>query len=348
LSKTPGEDSNGLQTNMVINSSGLVGIPSNDDQAQVEIAVPGSSTRSGVEATGGNPSAENANGGTGGVFTGGNSTNASGNGNGGDGGIFAGGRSDSSGVAGDGILALQTGPASDVMGYAGFFEGDVHVAGLLTAASKDFEIDDPLDPANKYLVHASVESSEMMNIYSGNVTTDELGLATVKLPGWFEAENTDFRYQLTVIGQFAQAIIKDKIANGQFRIMTNASHVEVSWQVTAVRQDAYAKAHPLVAERVKPAHERGYYIHPELYGQPAEKGTEWGRHPQQMQRIKQMQEQQRLHAEQHQTPILSHDQPASTVNNHFATSERPLLNKSELDPVAGPSADAAIAKALQK
>jgi len=25
------------------------------------------------------------------------------------------------------------------------------------------------------------------------------------LPDWFEAENTDFRYQLTVVGQFAQA-----------------------------------------------------------------------------------------------------------------------------------------------
>jgi hypothetical protein len=230
----------------------------------------------------------------------------------------------------------------------GFYAGNLNVTGKLTKGSGSFKIDHPLDPANKYLSHSFVESPDMMNVYNGNITTDRHGLATVSLPDYFEALNGDFRYQLTVIGQFAQAIIKDKIANGQFRIMTNASHVEVSWQVTAVRQDAYAKAHPLVAERVKPAHERGYYIHPELYGQPAEKGTEWGRHPQQMQRIKQMQEQQRLHAEQHQTPILSHDQPASTVNNHFATSERPLLNKSELDPVAGPSADAAIAKALQK
>jgi hypothetical protein len=29
----------------------------------------------------------------------------------------------------------------------------------------------------------------------------------VSLPEWFEALNTDFRYQLTVIGQFAQAIV---------------------------------------------------------------------------------------------------------------------------------------------
>ena len=43
----------------------------------------------------------------------------------------------------------------------------------------------------------------MMNIYTGNVITDELGLATIKLPEWFEAENTDFRYQLTVVGALA-------------------------------------------------------------------------------------------------------------------------------------------------
>jgi hypothetical protein len=145
--------------------------------------------------------------------------------------------------------------AVDSAGNGGF-AGNLVVDGTLYAAAKDFKIDHPLDPKNMYLLHASVESSEMMNIYSGNVTTDELGLATVTLPAWFEAENTDFRYQLTVIGQFAQAIVKDKVANGLFRIMTNASHVEVSWQITAVRQDSYAKAHPLVVEQLKPASER--------------------------------------------------------------------------------------------
>ena len=44
----------------------------------------------------------------------------------------------------------------------------------------------------------------MMNIYTGNVITDELGVATVQLPDWFEAENADFRYQLTVIGRRAR------------------------------------------------------------------------------------------------------------------------------------------------
>jgi hypothetical protein len=125
----------------------------------------------------------------------------------------------------------------------------------------------------------------MMNIYTGNVTTDTQGLATVKLPEWFETLNTDFRYQLTVIGQFAQAIVATKIANHQFTIKTNAPSVEVSWQVTGVRQDAFAKAHPLVVEEEKDARLKGFYIHPDLYGAPQEKQIEWARHPEMMKRM---------------------------------------------------------------
>ena len=154
-------------------------------------------------------------------------------------------------------------------GLAAEFSGDVDVFGTLAASSKDFKIDHPSDPANKYLVHASVESSEMMNIYSGNVAADELGLATVTLPEWFEALNSDFRYQLTTIGRDAHAWIAEEVANKQFKIATNASRVKVSWRITAVRQDAYAKANPLVVEQEKPAKEKGFYRQPELYGQPA-------------------------------------------------------------------------------
>lgn len=47
-------------------------------------------------------------------------------------------------------------------------------------------------PADQYLVHASVESSQMMNIYTGNVTLDASGAATVALPDWFEARTAIF------------------------------------------------------------------------------------------------------------------------------------------------------------
>jgi hypothetical protein len=155
------------------------------------------------------------------------------------------------------------------------FEGDVQVdGGLFVAGAKNFRIDHPLDPENKYLVHAAIESSEVLNQYSGNVTTDELGLAIVQLPEWFDVENTDFRYQLTVIGgRFAQAIVSKEIEKSQFTISTNATNVKVSWQVTARRNDPYMRAHPMVVEQDKPGNERGTYLLPELYGQPEDKRT---------------------------------------------------------------------------
>ena len=197
------------------------------------------------------------------------------------GGNFAGGTLT---IGGDGIDATST------TGYAGLFNGDVSVTGILYAGTKYFRIDHPLDPANKYLVHASVESSEMMNIYTGNVTTDAAGNATVKLPEWFETLNTDFRYQLTVIGQFSQAIVAREIENHQFEIKTSGPNVKVSWQITGVRQDAFAKAHPLVVEEEKDARLKGFYLHPDLYGAPEEKQIEWARHPDMMKRMKEQRE----------------------------------------------------------
>jgi trimeric autotransporter adhesin len=198
--------------------------------------------------------------------------------NGGNAGVYA--TSD----GGWAVDAYGTGGATGVLGgsdtgYAGWFNGNVNVEGTLSASTKDFKIDHPSDPANKYLVHASVESSEMMNIYTGNVTTDAAGLATVQLPDWFEALNTDFRYQLTVIGQFAQAIVAHEIEQHQFEIKTSLPNVKVSWQITGVRQDAYAKAHPLQVEEEKAEKERGFYIHPELFGAPREKGILWATAP---------------------------------------------------------------------
>ena len=62
--------------------------------------------------------------------------------------------------------------------------------------------------------------------------------------------------------------------------------MKVSWQVTGIRQDEWANAHRIPVEVQKPQRERGYYIHPELYGAPAEKGIEWARHPDVMQKMK--------------------------------------------------------------
>jgi len=176
-------------------------------------------------------------------------------------------------AAGDGLYASSSG------GYSGYFAGDVHVGGNLSKSGGSFKIDHPLDPAHKYLYHSFVESPDMMNIYNGNVTTDAKGDALVSLPDWFEALNCDFRYQLTVIGQFAQAMVSRKIANHTFAIKTDKPNVEVSWQVTGIRQDAWAKAHRIPVEQSKTEREQGLYLHPELFGAPPEKSIAAMHHP---------------------------------------------------------------------
>jgi hypothetical protein len=113
----------------------------------------------------------------------------------------------------------------------------------------------------------------MLNVYNGNITTDKHGMATVLLPEYFGALNRDFRYQLTVIGQFAQAIVAEEIENNRFVIRTSKPGVKVSWQVTGIRQDAYANANRIPVEENKPAQERGLYLHPEVFGQPANKSV---------------------------------------------------------------------------
>ena len=49
---------------------------------------------------------------------------------------------------------------------------------------------------------------------------------------------------------------------------------------------APAEEVPVEVEAQKPERELGYYIHPELYGAPEEKGIEWARHPQLMKRMR--------------------------------------------------------------
>jgi len=165
--------------------------------------------------------------------------------------------------------ALDAGRASDSH-LAGKFNGTVEITGTLSKGGGSFKIDHPLDPANRYLYHSFVESPDMMNLYNGNVVTDERGFATVVLPDWFEALNRDFRYQLTVIGEFAQAIVAQKIEDGRFVIRTDKPAVEVSWQVTGIRHDAFAEANRIPVEEDKSDTERGRYLHAEAFGLPAE------------------------------------------------------------------------------
>ena len=161
-------------------------------------------------------------------------------------------------------------------GLAGLFRGSVQVTGSVFKGGGGFRIDHPLDPANKYLSHSFVESSDMKNVYDGVVTLDSDGQRTVELPQWVGTLNKDFRYQLTPIGAPAPTRhIAAEISTNRFTIAGGAPGMKVSWQVTGIRRDAWAQANPVTVEVDKPSHERGFYLHPDLYGQPPANDTFW-------------------------------------------------------------------------
>jgi hypothetical protein len=192
-------------------------------------------------------------------------------------GVFAANTSDNGngvvGIANNGSAAYGVWGKS-TSGYAGYFSGNVNVTGTLSKSGGSFKIDHPLDPENKYLQHSFVESPDMMNIYNGNVVLDGDGEAWVQLPEWFEVLNRDFRYQLTAIGAPFIPYIAEEIANNRFKIAGGLPGKKVSWQVTGIRQDAWANAHRIEVEEEKGVGERGSYLHPELYGQSSDKSME--------------------------------------------------------------------------
>lgn len=171
-----------------------------------------------------------------------------------------------SNIGGTGITAVSNG------GYAARLQGDVQVSGTLYKGGGAFEIDHPLDPENKYLLHSFVESPDMMNIYNGNEVLDENGEAIVELPDWFEALNQDFRYQLTCIGGYAPVYIAEEISGNHFKIAGGSEGLKISWQVTGIRHDKFAENHRIPTEKLKTKEEQGKYMYPKEFGQPESKG----------------------------------------------------------------------------
>jgi hypothetical protein len=185
------------------------------------------------------------------------------------------------GQGGDIYLSPGAGSAGSPVGRAGrvgvFTFGPtstMQVVGTFTASTKNFTIDHPLDPANKLLVHSTVESDQMVDMYRGNVVLDAGGGATISFPEWFEALNQDFSYQLTPIGFAAPMLhIERELAGGSFAIAGGLPKMKVSWTVTGVRKDPYAAAHPLVVEQEKDPEIRGRYLTPVEHGMPESMGV---------------------------------------------------------------------------
>lgn len=174
--------------------------------------------------------------------------------------------------------------------YGVFSSGNTGASG-----TKSFCIDHPADPANKYLLHYSVESPEVLNCYSGKIQLDGSGSVVVELPAYFASVNRDPRYTLTAMGQpmpmlyIAEEIKEPQLAAGtksrpetkcSFRIAGGMPGGRVSWRIEAVRNDLWVQVHGAPAEAEKSEMDRGTYLEPELYGKPADQGTHYRPQPQ--------------------------------------------------------------------
>ncbi len=132
------------------------------------------------------------------------------------------------------------------------FQGSLSITGSLSKGSGTFVIDHPLDPANKLLFHSFVESPDMKNLYSGNAVLDEKGEVTIQLPEYYDALNTDSRYQFFPVGEaMPNLYVKTEEANNTFVIAGGTPGGRVSWQVTGNRHDPYARANPVINEVTK-------------------------------------------------------------------------------------------------
>jgi len=89
-------------------------------------------------------------------------------------------------------------------------------------------------------------------------------------------------------GAVARAIVAEKGNRNHFRIETNAPNIEVSCQVTEIRQDAYANKHRIPVEETKPEVEYGSYLHPDVFNEPEDRDVGWARSPELTRRISQM------------------------------------------------------------
>jgi hypothetical protein len=142
------------------------------------------------------------------------------------------------------------------------FNGNVTVSGTIYGQAKNCLVDHPSDPENRTLTHACVESDERFNVYSGNVALDD----------------TDFRYQLTCIGQSAPVYVAQEVRDGEFSIAGGTAGMKVSWLLTGVRNDAWAQANPLVVEQEKPEDEKGFFWSPEALGHDHTRHVGYKRH----------------------------------------------------------------------
>ena len=160
-------------------------------------------------------------------------------------------------VAGSGKFGIKTMTPSD----------ELSVVGSISASVKHFLIDNPVDPENRTLRHASVESDQMANLYRGRVTLDANGESWIAMPEWFSSLNKNIEYQLTALGVSMPGLfVKTEMLNGHWQIAGGKAGAKVSWLVSGERADRYAEAHPMKVDEMKGEADKGKYMNAEEFG----------------------------------------------------------------------------------
>ena len=124
------------------------------------------------------------------------------------------------------------------------------VGDRIQKGSGTFAIDHPLDPENKLLFHSFVESPDVKNIYDGIGSFNASGEAVISLPNYFEAlHDGQVRYQVKGLSAPAPNIfVKEEITENSFVVAGGIPEETFSWQVSAVRDDPFIQANPIVPE----------------------------------------------------------------------------------------------------
>jgi hypothetical protein len=131
---------------------------------------------------------------------------------------------------------------------------EIYSNGILKARDKRFQIDHPLDPEHRFLVHACLEGPENAVYYRGQGRL-ERGCACIELPEYFEAlthaEGRTVLLTPIIAGDGRAALLAaTPVENGAFHVRAidgDQSGQEFYWEVKAVRADV----EELVAEPAK-------------------------------------------------------------------------------------------------
>jgi hypothetical protein len=62
--------------------------------------------------------------------------------------------------------------------------------------------------------------------------------------------------------------VAEEVTDNRFTIKTDKPNVRVSWQITGIRQDAWANAHRIEVDVEKSEGQRGKYLAAKEHGQP--------------------------------------------------------------------------------